>query len=115
MRELTDLGITAIRDGVAKGDFTATEVATAFNAAVAEANPALNAFILTTPDHALAAAAKVDAARARGVIRTASYAQVTEPIYRHAAGRWHRYAGHLAAILPVLEPWIRRWGYAPPA
>ena len=56
-----------------------------------------------------------DAARARGVIRTASYAQVTEPIYRHAAGRWHRYAGHLAAILPVLEPWIRRWGYAPPA
>jgi tetratricopeptide (TPR) repeat protein len=53
-----------------------------------------------------------DAARARGVIRTASYAQVTEPIYRHAAGRWQRYADHLAPIRPVLEPWIRHWGYA---
>ena len=66
MTDLTNLGIAAIRDGVAKGDFTAVEVATAFNAAVAEANPALNAFIVTTPDHALAAAATVDAARAAG-------------------------------------------------
>jgi len=66
MTDLTNLGIAAIRDGVAKGDFTATEVATAFNAAVAEANPALNAFIVTTPDHALAAAERVDAARAQG-------------------------------------------------
>ena len=66
MSELTDLGLAAIRDGVANGDFTATEVAGAFNAAVAEANPALNAFIVTTPERALAAAAKVDAARAGG-------------------------------------------------
>ncbi len=66
MSELTNLGIAALRDGVAKGDFTATEVATAFNAAVAEANPVLNAFIVTTPDHALAAAGMVDAARAAG-------------------------------------------------
>ncbi len=66
MTELTDLGLVALRDGVAHGDFTATEVAGAFNAAVAEANGALNAFIVTTPDHALAAAARVDAARAAG-------------------------------------------------
>ncbi|OYW16658.1 MAG: aspartyl/glutamyl-tRNA amidotransferase subunit A [Novosphingobium sp. 12-64-8] len=66
MSELTDLGIAAIRDGVATGTFTATEVAGAFNAAVAEAQPALNAFIVTTPDHALAAAARVDADRAAG-------------------------------------------------
>jgi aspartyl-tRNA(Asn)/glutamyl-tRNA(Gln) amidotransferase subunit A len=66
MTDLTNLGIAAIRDGVVNGDFTATEVATAFNAAVAEANPALNAFIVTTPDHALAAAERVDAARAKG-------------------------------------------------
>lgn len=52
-----------------------------------------------------------EAARTRGVIRTASYAQVTEPIYRHAAGRWQKYARHLDAIKPVLEPWIARWGY----
>ncbi|MBF5091135.1 Asp-tRNA(Asn)/Glu-tRNA(Gln) amidotransferase subunit GatA [Novosphingobium sp. NBM11] len=64
--ELTELGIAAIREGVAKGEFTATEVATAFNAAVAAAQPALNAFIVTTPDKALDAAAKVDADRAAG-------------------------------------------------
>ena len=66
MAELTDLGIAAIRDGVAKGDFTATEVAAAFNSAVAEAQGALNAFIVTTPEKALEAAAKVDADRAAG-------------------------------------------------
>lgn len=66
MTDLTDLGVAAIRDGVAAGTFTATEVATAFNAAVAQAQDALNAFIVTTPDAALAAAAKVDADRAAG-------------------------------------------------
>ena len=66
MTELTDLGIAALRDGIAKGDFTASEVATAFNAAVEAAQPALNAFIVTTPDKALEAAAKVDADRAAG-------------------------------------------------
>ncbi|MCH7627824.1 MULTISPECIES: Asp-tRNA(Asn)/Glu-tRNA(Gln) amidotransferase subunit GatA [Novosphingobium] len=64
MTDLTDLGVAAIRDGVASGEFTATEVATAFNTAVAEAQDALNAFIVTTPDAALAAAAKIDADRA---------------------------------------------------
>ena len=66
MTNLTDLGVSAIRDGVAKGDFTAAEVAGAFNSAVAAAQDALNAFIVTTPDAALAAAAKVDADRAAG-------------------------------------------------
>ena len=65
MRELTDLGVKAIRDGVAAGDFTAHEVAEAHNAAVAAASE-LNAFIVATPDHALAAADKVDADRAAG-------------------------------------------------
>ncbi len=65
MTELTNLGVKAIRDGVATGDFTAREVAESFNAAVAEAAE-LNAFIVTTPDHALAAADAVDAKRAKG-------------------------------------------------
>lgn len=64
MTELTNLGIKDIRDGVAAGTFTAREVAEAFNAAVAGA-AALNAFIVTTPDHALAAADAVDAKRAQ--------------------------------------------------
>ena len=65
MTELTNLGIKAIRDGVTAGEFTAREVAEGFNDAVAGA-AALNAFIVTTPDHALAAADAVDAARAKG-------------------------------------------------
>ncbi|QZH73855.1 MAG: Asp-tRNA(Asn)/Glu-tRNA(Gln) amidotransferase subunit GatA [Erythrobacter sp.] len=65
MTNLTQLGVRALRDGVAAGDFTAREVAEAHNAAVAAASE-LNAFIVTTPDHALAAADAVDAARAKG-------------------------------------------------
>jgi len=63
---LTELGVAAIRDGVASGTFTAAEVAAAFNTAAAEAQGALNAFIKLTPEKALEAAAKVDAARAAG-------------------------------------------------
>ncbi len=65
MTDLTDLGIAAIRDGFRAGDFTAREVAEAFNANVAAAD-ALNAFLVKTPDHALAAADAADAARAAG-------------------------------------------------
>jgi hypothetical protein len=45
------------------------------------------------------------------MVSTASYAQVTEPIYKRAAGRWQRYASHLAPILPKLAPWVDRFGY----
>ncbi|MDN3646098.1 Asp-tRNA(Asn)/Glu-tRNA(Gln) amidotransferase subunit GatA [Pontixanthobacter aestiaquae] len=65
MTDLTNLGVAAIRDGVKNGDFTAREVAEAFNANVAAAS-ALNAFIVTTPEKALEAADAVDADRAAG-------------------------------------------------
>ena len=51
-------------------------------------------------------------ALSRGRIKTASYAQVAEPIYTRAAGRWENYRKHLEPILPVLEPWIRKFGYS---
>src|SRR5690554_1767613 len=66
MSEITELGVKAIRDGVAGGEFTAREVAEAFNANVAAAAEALNAFIVATPDKAMEAAEKVDADRAAG-------------------------------------------------
>ena len=66
MTELTELGVAAIRDGVAKGEFTAVEVAEAFNANVAAAQEALNAFIVATPEKALEAAKATDARRAAG-------------------------------------------------
>src|ERR1700750_2094639 len=65
MTNLTDLGVRDIRDGVRAGTFSATDVATAFNAQVAKAKT-LNAFLVETPDHALAAAKAADAARAAG-------------------------------------------------
>ncbi|MFT4056686.1 MAG: Asp-tRNA(Asn)/Glu-tRNA(Gln) amidotransferase subunit GatA [Novosphingobium sp.] len=66
MTDITDLGVAAIRDGVAAGTFSALEVAEAFNANVAAAQDALNAFIVATPDHAIAAAKAIDAKRAAG-------------------------------------------------
>ncbi|WP_296674935.1 Asp-tRNA(Asn)/Glu-tRNA(Gln) amidotransferase subunit GatA [Novosphingobium sp.] len=65
MTDLTELGVAAIRDGVAAGDFTAVEVAEGFNANVAAA-AALNTFIVTTPEKALDAARATDARRAAG-------------------------------------------------
>jgi len=68
MAVLTDLGVAAIRDGFRAGEFSAREVADAFNAAVAKAK-ALNAFIVETPDHAIAAAEQADRERSEGLLR----------------------------------------------
>ncbi len=65
MTDITELGIAAIRDGVASGEFTAVEVAEAFNANVAAAS-ALNAFIVETPEIAISMAKAVDDDRAAG-------------------------------------------------
>jgi Flp pilus assembly protein TadD len=50
-------------------------------------------------------------ALSRGRIKTASYAQVTEPIYQRSAGRWQNYRRHLESIFPVLRPWVEKFGY----
>jgi len=47
----------------------------------------------------------------RGAVRTASYAQIGQPLYQRAVGRWERYRAHLAPVLPILDPWIERLGY----
>ena len=47
----------------------------------------------------------------RGLVATASYAQVTEPIYSSSVDRWRNYRAHLEPILPTLEPWVRKFGY----
>ena len=71
MTDITDLGIAEIRDGFRAGDFSAREVAEEFNDAVAAAK-ALNAFIVETPEHALAAADAADQERAEGSVRPLS-------------------------------------------
>jgi aspartyl-tRNA(Asn)/glutamyl-tRNA(Gln) amidotransferase subunit A len=71
MTDLTTLSVAGIRDGFRAGDFTAREVAEAFNANVASAK-ALNAFIVETPEHALAAADAADKDRAAGTLKPLS-------------------------------------------
>lgn len=48
----------------------------------------------------------------RGRIKTASYAQVVEPIYTRSAGRWRNYRKHLEPVFPLLRPWIEKFGYS---
>jgi aspartyl-tRNA(Asn)/glutamyl-tRNA(Gln) amidotransferase subunit A len=69
--DLTDLSVAAIRDGVRDGDFSAREVAEAFVANVEKGRP-LNAFVVETPEHALAAAGAADRARAAGDLKPLS-------------------------------------------
>jgi hypothetical protein len=52
-------------------------------------------------------------AAARGHIRTPSYAQVSQPIYARARGRWEKYREHMRDVLPILAPWVERMGYEP--
>jgi hypothetical protein len=46
-------------------------------------------------------------------IDTPSARQVIQPLYTRSISRWRRYAAQLAPILPVLEPWVERFGYEP--
>ncbi|VAW04035.1 Aspartyl-tRNA(Asn) amidotransferase subunit A @ Glutamyl-tRNA(Gln) amidotransferase subunit A, partial [hydrothermal vent metagenome] len=65
MTEIFELGIADIRSGLSGGDFTAKEVAETFIERVSAAKE-LNAFLVETPDHALAAAQAADKAIADG-------------------------------------------------
>ena len=50
-------------------------------------------------------------AKSRGLITTASFDQVVEPLNSAPSGRWRRYRKHLEPVLPVLLPWAERLGY----
>ncbi len=46
------------------------------------------------------------------VVRTASYRQVSQKLYRSAAGRWRNYERQMASVMDPLERWIDQYGYA---
>jgi Flp pilus assembly protein TadD len=45
-------------------------------------------------------------------IRSPSASQVTRELYSEGAGQWLRYHQHLAPVLPILAPWIDKFGYS---
>jgi len=71
MSELTTKTIEELRDGIGGGDFSAREVAEAYNAAVV-AGRSLNAYTVETPELALAAADAADRARVAGELKPLS-------------------------------------------
>ena len=50
-------------------------------------------------------------ARDKQFIATPSYAQVTQPVNAAAVGRWKNYREQFEPVLPVLRPWLDRFGY----
>ena len=47
----------------------------------------------------------------RDEIRTPSYAQVVQPLYKNAAYRWVNYSNELEDCKPVLEKWVQKFRY----
>jgi len=47
----------------------------------------------------------------RGDVASASSAQIARGLYAGGAGQWRRYQAQLAPVLPILAPWVERFGY----
>lgn len=47
----------------------------------------------------------------RGEVASASAAQIARGLYTGGSGHWRRYREQMAPVLPLLEPWVRRFGY----
>jgi tetratricopeptide (TPR) repeat protein len=45
------------------------------------------------------------------VVRSPTYADVTQPVYKRAVGRWRHYQKHLEPHLAKLEPFVKALGY----
>jgi hypothetical protein len=52
------------------------------------------------------------AARDRTLV-TRSATQVRRGLNRDGVGAWRRYEEEMAPVLPILEPWVKRFGYEP--
>ncbi|MEM1150804.1 MAG: amidase family protein, partial [Pseudomonadota bacterium] len=66
MSDLTQLTLSDALDGLAAKSFSSAELTQAFVDAIEAANPTLNAYVVTTPERALAEAKQSDGRRAKG-------------------------------------------------
>jgi Flp pilus assembly protein TadD len=48
----------------------------------------------------------------RGEVASASSAQIARGLYTDGSAHWRRYRAQLAPVLPILAPWVERFGYA---
>lgn len=69
----------------------------------------LCSFVGVPYDTALAQFA--EGARTRNIL-TPSATQVVRGLYRQGVGQWTAYRDQLAPVLPVLAPWVSRFGYS---
>lgn len=46
------------------------------------------------------------------VARTASYEQVTQPVYRSSLARYQNYWNEVQSLIPILQPVMERYGYS---
>ena len=74
----------------------------------AEARGVIDYLGLPWDDHVLAPG---EHARAKGYISTPSYAQVVQPVNTKSIGRWRAYQERFAGIIPLIRPYLDRWGY----
>jgi hypothetical protein len=47
----------------------------------------------------------------RGEVASASSAQIAQGLYTDGGAHWRRYRAQLAPVLPLLAPWVERFGY----
>jgi len=47
----------------------------------------------------------------RGGVASASAAQISRGLFGEGVGQWRRYRDQLAPVLPLLAPWVQRFGY----
>ncbi len=57
--------------------------------------------------------ADVAARAGAGSIATPSGAQISRGLNAEGVGQWRRYRNQMAPVLPVLRPWVDRFGYEP--
>ena len=119
MRSFTDLTEAALTYDAVFSGWTAAEALLPLNVhrvryerLVADSSAELRAAaVFLDQEFTPALLDNVAAAAARGPVRTASYAQVTEPVYQRSVGRWHAYRAQLEPVIPILRPWAERMGY----
>ena len=104
MSDLTELTLSAALEGLVAKDFSAREITSAFLGKIETANPALNAYVVVTPEKALAMADASDARRAKGEAGLLDGAPLgIKDLYCTAGVRTTACSGILGEFTPTYE------------